>query len=121
MKPSLIAELNQNRRIGCEFEMSVALVGSGGGRDVQETLARVLTANGLRARARSYTNSPVPRGCALAVESDSSVSGRPEYQGISWHSVEIKTRILNGIDDWEAIVPKALDICRYLGIYPRRV
>jgi hypothetical protein len=51
----------------------------------------------------------------LAVEYDSSVQGESKYAGIHWFPVEIKTRILNGVDDWEAVVPKMLEIARYMG------
>lgn len=114
MKP-LTAELNTTRRIGCEFEMTVPLVGSGTGRDIQNTLACVLSANGLQAVARGYSNSPVPRGKDLAVEFDSSVHGESRYRGVAWFSVELKTRVLRGIDQWERIVPKALEIAKYMG------
>ena len=63
------AELNRSRRIGVEHEMTVPLVGTGTGTDVQRTLADVLTANGLRAIARGYSHSPLPDGVDLAVES----------------------------------------------------
>ena len=51
----------------------------------------------------------------VAVEYDSSVQGESRWQGVHWFPVEIKTRILDGLDDWEAIIPKTLDIARYLG------
>jgi len=111
----LIAELNRTRRIGAEYEMTVPLVGTGTGADVQQTLARVLTANGIGAIARGYSHAPVPDGADVAVESDSSVEGESRYQGIVWHPVEIKTRILNGYDDWETVVPKMLEISKYMG------
>ncbi|HEX2973114.1 MAG TPA: amidoligase family protein [Tepidisphaeraceae bacterium] len=111
----LTAELNRTRRIGCEYEMTVPLVGTGSGRDVQETLARVLTANGIRAIARGYDHSLLPNGVDVAVEYDSSVQGESRWAGVQWYPVEIKTRILNGIDDWEQVVPKMLEICRYMG------
>ena len=111
----LTADLNHARRIGCEFEMTVPLVGSGGGTEVQETIARVLNSNGLRAMARGYSHEPIPAGQDFAVEYDSSVSGESRFDGINWHSVELKTRILNGIADWQELVPKALTICRYMG------
>lgn len=111
----LSAELNRGRWIGVEYEMTLPLVGSGAGPDIQRVLAEVLTANGLRAIARGYSHSPIPPGIDLAVEYDSSVHGESKYDGIRWFSVELKTRILNGIDDWERIIPKALDICQYLG------
>lgn len=109
-----IAELNRNRRMGCEFEMTVPIVGSGSGHDVQQTLATVLSANGVAAVARGYSHARITNA-DVAVEYDSSVRGESRYDGIRWHSVEVKTRILNGIDDWERIVPRTLDICRYMG------
>jgi hypothetical protein len=111
----LIAELNRSRRIGTEYEMTLPLVGRGTGDDVQRVLADVLSANGIRAMVRGYDHTLLPPGIDVAVEYDSSVQGESRYQGITWLPVEIKTRILNGIDDWEAIVPKTLEIARYLG------
>ncbi len=111
----LHAELNRTRRMGAEFEMTAPRIGSGSGTDVQRTLAEVLTANGIRAIHRSYSHSPVPDGFDVAVECDSSVRGERRFEGIAWFSIEIKTRILEGIDDWERIVPKMLEIARYMG------
>lgn len=111
----LHSHLNLSRKIGCEFEMTVPKIGVGAGTEVQETLAGVLTANGLRAKVRGYDHSPVPAGYDLVVEYDSSVRGESRYRGIQWYSVEIKTRILNGIEDWERIVPQTLAICSYMG------
>ena len=112
----LTAELNQARRIGCEFEMTVPLVGSGSGRDIQNTLASVLSANGIQAVARGYSNSPVPRGKDLAVEFDSSVHGESKFRGVASFSVELKSRIIHNYDQWERIVPKALEIAKYMGV-----
>jgi hypothetical protein len=95
--------------------MTLPLVGNGDGGDVQRTLANVLTANGIPAIARSYSSDPVPAGMDVAVEHDSSIQGETRYHGIAWFSVEIKTRILDGIEDWEGVVPKMLDIARYMG------
>ena len=95
--------------------MTVALVGRGSGGDIQQTLANVLTANNLRAYSRSYSHAPLQEGMDIAVEHDSSVRGESRFQGVSWHSIEVKTRILNGISQWESIVPKCLEICRYMG------
>ena len=111
----LHAEINRSRRIGTEFEFVLPQTGTGGGDDVRRTLAEVLTANGLRTVARRYSHQPVPGNADLAVESDASVDGQRRYTGIRWQSIELKTRILDGIDDWERIVPPALEICRYLG------
>ena len=113
MKP-LVAEINYRRRLGVEHEMAIALVGSGGGRDVRETVGRILTANGVHATSREYSHAPVPEGYDVAIESDSSVQGHSLYQGVSYHSVELKTRILEGLPDWENIVPTCLSLCKYL-------
>jgi len=111
----LIAELNRSRRLGVEFEFCIPQIGAGGGEDVRRILADVLTQNGISAIARGYSSRPVPLGRDLAIEYDSSVRGESRYQGIRWQQIEMKTRILYGLDDWESVVPKALEICRYLG------
>jgi len=111
----LVAELNKTRRMGCEYEMTVPLVGTGSGNDIQRTLANVLSANGVRAMARGYSHELLPAGYDIAVEYDTSVQGESKYEGIHWYSIEIKTRILDGIDDWERVVPPTLEICRYMG------
>jgi hypothetical protein len=111
----LASHLNRARRLGVEYEMAVPLVGAGDAGDLRQTFARVLSANGLRCISRPYSHAPLPDGFDLAVEHDASVQGESRYQGVVWHPVELKTRILNGADDWERIVPKALEICRYLG------
>ena len=110
-----VAELNRTRRIGAEFEMCVPLVGTGGGSDVQRLLADILSANGIRAIYRSYQHTLLPHGVDVAVEHDSSIRGESRWQGITWMPIEIKTRILNGIDDWERVVPRTLEIARYMG------
>ena len=112
----LTADLNRlGRRIGAEFEMTVPRVGNGGGADIQRTLAEVLTANRLPAVSRGYSHDPLPPGTDFAVEFDSSVQGETQYAGISWFPIEIKTRVLSGYDDWERLVPKMLELVRYLG------
>ena len=57
----------------------------------------------------------MPRNCDVAVESDSSIQGEQRFQGVRWAQVEIKTRILSGAEDWEAIVPRMLEVVRYCG------
>src|SRR4051812_19524994 len=110
---ALVAQLNKTRKLGCEFEMAVPTIGSGDGHAVQETIARILTANGVRACSRPYQHNPVPANCDICVESDASITGESRYEGVRWAAVEVKTRILNGIADWEAVVPQTLDILRY--------
>jgi hypothetical protein len=112
--PLLEAMLNRSRTIGAEYEMTVPLVGSGNGMDIQRALAQALTANGVRAIARPYSHDPLPNNMDIAVEFDNSVQGESRYSGIRWFPIEVKTRILT-YDEWEALVPKTLDICRYLG------
>jgi len=113
----LIAEVNRTRRLGCEFEMTIPLVGpeNGTGRDVQTTLANILSANSIPAASRGYTAKAVPEGIDIAVEYDGSIRGESRYHGIKWFPLEVKTRILNGIDEWEQIVPKTIEVCSYMG------
>jgi len=97
--------------------MTIPLVGSGSGIDVQQSLANVLTANGIPAIHRACSSDALPQGIDVAVECDSSIQQgeSKKWQGISWCPVEIKTKILTGVDDWESIVPKTLSIASYLG------
>ena len=111
----MLAATLTNRKLGCEFEFAMPIVGGGSGHDVQRVLADVLTANDLTACSRAYCHDPLPPQCDLAVEYDSSVRGMDDMPGIAWASIELKTRILEGMEDWERIVPKALGICQYLG------
>ena len=82
---------------------------------MRRILADILNQNGVSAVAREYSHRPVPPGRDVVVEYDASVRGESRYRGIRWQNIELKTRILNGMDDWEAVVPKALAICKYLG------
>lgn len=111
----LSADLNRQRKLGCEYEFSIPIVGQGESHGAQQTIAQVLSANGLPAIARGYSHYPITPPYVLAVENDSSVMGENRYHGVSYAPIELKTKILSGINDWEAIVPKALEICSYLG------
>lgn len=112
----LSAELDRTRTIGVEHEFSLPVVSrTSSAMDAQHAIAEVLTANGIRAIARGYSHAPVPEHIDIAVETDSSVQGESRYAGVRWMPIEIKSRILHGIDDWESIMPKTLEICRYLG------
>lgn len=112
---SLTATLNRTRRLGVEYEMAIPIIGTGGDREVIDLIARILTANGLAACSRNYSHDPVPAGCDVMVERDGSIQGENRFNGVRWAQVEVKTRILNGIDDWERIVPKTLEILSYCG------
>lgn len=111
----LTADLSRTRRLGVEFEFAIPQIGTGEASDVRRILAGILNQNGVSAIAREYSHRPLPPGRDVAIEYDSSVRGESRYRGIRWQNIELKTRILNGIDDWEQVVPKALAICRYLG------
>lgn len=78
-------------------------------------IANILMANGIRATVRPYTHAVLPDDVDIAVETDSSIHGSREYEGVTQIPIEIKTRILNGCDDWERTVPKMLSIISYLG------
>lgn len=111
----LMASLNHSRRIGIEIEMAVPLIGGGQAHDLRVKMAAILTANGLKAIARTYSHAPVPDGYDIVIEHDGSIRGETQYEGIEWVQVEVKTRILTGTGDFDRIVKKLCDICRYLG------
>lgn len=113
-KAPLVSALDRYRRLGCEYECTLPLIGSGDA-DARRVIAEILTSNGVPSVARGYSHEPLPAGIDVAVENDSSVRGETVYQGIRWVSVEVKTRILSGPDDWERVVPKMLSILNYLG------
>lgn len=110
-----MSSLNRSRRMGIEIEMAVPLIGGGQAHDLRCKMADILSVNGLRAVARNYSHSPVPDGYDVVIESDSSIRGETQYQGIEWVPVEVKTRILTGSDDFNRVVKKLCDLCRYLG------
>lgn len=111
----LTADLSRTRRLGVEFEFAIPQIGTGEAGDVRRILADILNQNGVSAIAREYSHCPLPPGRDVAIEYDGSVRGEDRYRGIRWQQIELKTRILQGIDDWETVVPKALAICKYLG------
>ena len=91
------------------------IIGGGGSPDVQQTIADIFNQNGICACSRGYGHLPVPSSCDVAVEQDGSIQGEQKYQGVRWAQVEVKTRILNGLSDWEQVVPRTLEILRYCG------
>ncbi len=112
---ALSAQLDRTRKIGAEYECAIPIIGAGDGRAVQDTVANILSNNGIRACSRPYQHSPIPTGCDICIEQDSSITGEQRYQGVRWAQIEVKTRILDGIDDWERVVPPTLEILRYCG------
>jgi hypothetical protein len=111
----LKAELNKNRKLGMEFEMFLPRLGNASGTDVQNTLAQILTSNGLPAMARGYSSTPLPAPYDFAVEYDSSIEGSWTWSNVPFCPIELKTKVLAGYDEWETKVPKALAICQDLG------
>jgi hypothetical protein len=116
----LSSTLNRSRRIGIEIEMAIPLIGGGSQQDLRVKMAQILTANGLRAAARSYSHAPVGDNLDVVVEHDNSVVGESVYRQIDWVSIEVKSRILNGTADFDAVVKKLCDISRYLGARQNR-
>ncbi len=111
----MLEAMLSGRTLGCEWELAVPIIGAGGGNDVQETISNILNHNGIRSCSRGYSHAAVPSNCDIVVESDGSIQGEQRYQGVRWAQVEVKTRILQGMGDWESIVPRTLDILRYCG------
>lgn len=103
-----------DRDLGIEVEAVVGYLGMGGNSEVQQSLADLFRANGISAVSSGYSHAPV--NTDLRVETDSSLSFADcPYQGVRVASIEVKTRILNGVDDFKRVVPKALDIMRFAG------
>jgi hypothetical protein len=116
----LSSTLNRFRRIGIEIEMAIPLIGGGSPQDLRVKMAKILSANGLRAVARGYSHAPVGDDFDVVVEHDNSIVGESVYSGIEWVQVEVKTRILSGTADFDAVVKKLCEISRYLGARQNR-
>lgn len=101
--------------MGIEIEMTMPLIGGGEPHDLRTTMAGIFSVNGLRSLARNYSHSPVPDGYDVVVESDSSIRGETLYQGVQWVPIECKTKPLQGIDEFDRVVKRLCDLCRYLG------
>jgi len=100
------------RGLGIEVEAVLGYLGMGGNAEVQSSLAEIFRANGLTAASRQYSHAEVRTD--LAVETDGSLRFEDcPFQGVKTASLEIKTRILNGIDDFSRVVPKALEIMKF--------
>jgi hypothetical protein len=113
---ALVADLHANpRSFGCEYEVTMPLLGVGSATDLRRVVSEVLTSNGVRSIQRNYSHEPVPDGVDAVVEMDSSVEGESRYHGITWFPLEVKTRICRSLADWESFAPKMLEIVRYLG------
>jgi hypothetical protein len=112
----LVSSINRTRKIGAEFEGYIILTGGNDPRAAQDSLAHALSENGIPSIARGYSHDPLPPGIKAAVEYDSSIMPESRYRGIRWAQIEVKTAKLNGIDEWEAVVPPILELLRYAGL-----
>lgn len=102
------------RGLGIEIESVVGYLGMGGNHEIQQSLADLFRANGLSAGARGYSHAEVTTD--LCVETDSSLSFADcPYQGVRAASLEVKTRILNGVADFSNVIPKALELMSWIG------
>src|SRR6266404_7860078 len=108
------ATINSNRKIGVEIEVVAPIIGRGSNLDVQQLLAGILTRHGIPSVARSYSHEPVPSGCKLAIEHDTSLHDESRYQGLVWSKIEVKT-CPSTWAEIEEMLPKALDIVAYVG------
>ena len=119
MKP-LVSDLSSlSRGFGIEVEMVLPVHGSR--EQVQHMLATILSNNGLPSIARPYDQAPLPDDFVLGVEFDISITppavvieGK-RISGIDFAQIELKTKILHSVDEFERIVPLALGICKSLG------
>ena len=108
------ANVNLTRPLGLEFEMLCPVTEGKSRYEYQQALARILTSNGISALARSYSTTPLPFGFAAAVEFDDSLMPPQTYHGIDWANLEVKTRKLAGLNEFDRFVPRMLDICKFL-------
>ncbi len=58
---------------------------------------------------------PVPSNWISLSSKTAQSLGSSGFKASAGAQVEVKTRILNGLADWESVVPKTLDILRYCG------
>jgi hypothetical protein len=111
----LESTLASSRTLGCEFECYMILTGSGSHLDAMRSITNVLTANGIPTACRGYSHAPIPPGIDVMIEQDASIRPESRYSGVVHVPIEMKTRIMSGMGDFDRIVPKALDILKYLG------
>jgi hypothetical protein len=108
------SSINQDRRIGVEVEFVLPILGAGNNLDVQQLLATVLSNHGMPAIARCYSRQPLPSGCDIAVEHDTSLRDETRYVGVRWARIELKTAPMT----WQriqSVLPQALGVVRYFG------
>ena len=90
------------------------IIGTGENFHVQQFVADVLGREGVAACARGYSHQPVPEGCRVVVEHDSSIRDETRYAGIRWAKLECKTAPMT-LDDLSQTLPKVCGVLTYLG------
>jgi hypothetical protein len=108
------AAVNLTRPLGLEFEVLAPVTENKSRFEFQIALARILTSNGIPAIARGYSSAPMPFGFAAAVEFDDSLVPPQTYKGINWANLEIKTTKLAGLAQFDQVVPRMLEILKFL-------
>ena len=108
------AAVNRTRPIGIEIECLVPVTERKSRHEVQQAIARILTANGIPSVARGYSSAPVPPGITCCVEFDESLSPPQMYKGMLFANLEVKTKKLAGLDEFDQIVSRLLDILKFL-------
>ena len=106
--------ISETRNLGVEIECVVPIIGRGDNSDVQELLAQVLSNQGINAVARPYSHSPIPAGCKVVVEHDSSLRDESKYAGLRWSKIECKTAPLTYRELEQVLLP-TLDVVNYFG------
>jgi hypothetical protein len=103
-----------DRLLGVEIECVVPIIGRGEGIDVQQLLADVLNAQGIRAIARSYCHQPIPNGYTVSVEHDTSLRDEQRFAGLRWSKIEVKTAPVT-YRQFAEFFPTVLDVVNYFG------
>ena len=93
----------------------MVLTGAGTHHDAMRSISNVLSANGVHADCRPYSHAPIPPGIDVMIEQDSSIHPESRFASVQQVPIEAKTRILSGLADFDRVVPKTLDILRYMG------
>ena len=105
-----------DRNLGVEIECLILQTSLSPCENIQTQLllAQTLSNHGISATARPYSRSPIPTGCQVVVEHDSSLRGESRYAGLSWSKIEVKTAPMT-YRELERVLPATLDILNYFG------
>jgi len=94
--------------------MEFLVLRTAGGENIrtQQLLADVLTREGISSVARGYSHDPIPSGCKMAIEHDSSLRDESRFSGLSWSKIEAKTAPMS-FRELEQVLPHALEVINY--------